>query len=739
MHMFVSMYELCARHGEQSRSKRAHRMSHPSLPPLPEPAWPLQELDRIARAAAALLDASRVWFALSDRHGVITPCVAVAVENDTVATVDPRARPELVKTIIGQLTRPGAPATPPLINDIHQRPEFLRSAGADAHAIRAIAATPLIDDGRVIGAFIIARARPGPLSERALWLLNMFASQALTAVRLTASAENNKAQALILRAVLGASQALTSTLDSHEVFRAIIESIQDVISCESALIFRYDERAGALRVVKSMGVGTEPLEGSRVPVDDPDSKAALVARTRRLFNGQIGPNDEIGAHTNRLVKHSDVSLLSMPLISKGHLRGVASLAREQPFTQREVSALQRLSPFAAAALENVQLYQRAQAAREQQEAIFASASDGFAVVNESLRLVQVNKTFARYVAADPTKLVGELCCLVFGAEQDPPSTANCLLCQKRNACLLREVFETGQAHEHVECVFPAPPPPEGDNTSFGPLLPDQVIDFSLTLMQGPGGRPRLLLVGRDVSGPREVERLRSAYIHMTSHEMSAPLHSISGFLNFFLDRYGQTLDSEYIGMLQTALTAANSMNALVEDLEVLSRRDAKQWINKPEPADLSAQARAALAELEPAALEKGVILRMAPPQRLPLAMIDPHRARQVARNLISNAIKYTPPGGHVMVSVSPGPDQVVLQVKDTGIGISEDEQKRIWERYYRVGQSEGAKYVSGQGLGLAIVRIIVHELGGTYRVESMLGEGSAFIIGFPRADRSQQR
>lgn len=716
-------------------------MSHPSLPPLPEPSWPLHELDRIAHAAAALLDASRVWFALVDRHEMIVPRIAVAAENGVIAPADPDARPELVKSLIGQFTRRDAPPKPPAIPDVHEHPELVRLTGADAAAIRAIAALPLVSDGRLIGAFIVARPQAGRLSERWLRMMSILADQAVAAIRLTASAENNRAQALVLRAVLGASQALTSTLDSGQVFRAIIESIQEVITCDSALIFRYDQRANMLRVVSSKGTGPEQLEGSYISVDNPESKAALVARTKRPYTGQVGPGDDIGAHTSALVRnaqaHTTVSLLSMPLISKGRLQGVASLVSERPFTQREVSALERLSPFAAAALENVQLYQRARAAREQQEAIFASASDGFAVVNEALQLTQVNRAFAQYVAAEPAQLVGQLCCQVFGAELDPPSIADCLLCRKRDACLLREVFETGQAREHVECLFPPPPLPVGENISFGPLLPERAIDFSLTLMQGPGGRPRLLLVGRDVSGPREVERIRSEYVQMTSHEMSTPLHSITGFLAMFLDHYGQRLDQEYIGMLQTALTAANSMRALADDLEVLSKRDAKQWITKAEPADLRTQAQVALAELELAARDKGITLQMAPiPPHLPLALIDPLRVRQVARNLIINAIKYTPSGGRVLVALSADAEHVVLRVQDTGVGIAPADQPRIWERYYRVAQSPGANRVSGQGLGLAIVRIIVHELHGTIKVESAPGEGSAFIIGFVRADRA---
>lgn len=713
-------------------------MSNPSLPPLPEPVWPLQELDRIARAAAALLDASRVWFALENRHQVVTPRIAIAVEHGGIVSLDPNSRPELIRSLITQLTSRDAPPKSPAIPDIHEYPDLLRRAGADADAIRAIAALPLVSDGRVIGAFIVARAQPGRLADRWLWMMNILADQALAAIRLTTSAEHNRSQALELRAVLSASQALTSTLDSQQVFRALIESIQEVIAFDSALIFRYDQRANVLRVVSSMSSGAEQLDGSHISIDDQDSRSALVARTKRHSTGEVGPGDAIGTLTSALVRNAQtkVYLLSMPLISKGRLQGVASLVREQAFTQREVRALERLSPFAAAALENVQLYQRARAAREQQEAIFASASDGFAVVNESLQLVQVNNAFAQYVAADPARLVGESCCLVFGAELDPPSKANCLLCHNSDACLLREVFDTRHARDHIECQFPAPPPPTDRNRSYGPQQPARTIDFSLTLMQGPGNRPRLLLAGRDVSGPREVERIRSEYVEMTSHEISTPLHTITGFLDMFLDYYGQSLDREYIGMLQTALTTAKSMRALADDLEVLSKRDAKQWITNAEPADLSTQAQAALAEMEPTAREKGISLHMAPiPHPLPLALIDPLRARQVARNLIGNAIKYTPTGGRVTVSLSAEPDQVVLRVRDTGVGISAEEQQRIWDRFYRIAQSEGAKHISGRGLGLAIVRIIVGELGGTFNVKSELGEGSVFIIGFRRADR----
>ena len=718
-------------------------MSNPSLPPLIDHAWPMQALDEIARGAAAVLDASRVWIALSDRHSASAPrvLVAVAADDGVITSIDPRSRPDLVVQIIKQVTNDEASAETQAITDVHAHPEFVRRAGVEAPVIRSLAATPLVNDAQVIGALVAARAQPAPVTYGQRRLMQIFANQAVNAIRLTAAAERNAAQARELSALLSASQALTSTLDSHEVFRAIMQSIQRVISCDSALIFRHDERAEALRVITVMGRGTEHLMGSVIAVNDTGSKAALAARSQRAFIGQVGPTDEIGAHTDVLRAGATVALLCMPLISKGRLRGVASLARQQPFTPREVTAMERLSPIAAAALENVELFQRELAARQQQEALFTSASDGFALVDDALRYVQVNDAFAGYVAANANELVGQLCCLTFGATLEPtPSAATCQICKGSSGCLIREALERREGRDHVECVFPAPTPPSGPHFSAGPMSMDRAIDFSLTPMQGPEGRARLLLVGRDVSGPHEVERVRAQYIHMTSHEMSAPLQTITGYLELFLKSAEKSLSGEQIAMLHTALATTYSMSTLADDLEVLSQRYAGKWEVSPMAIDLSAEAHTAAVEMNLIAREKGVTLLVQPPQPgLPPALMDPRRARQVARNLIINAIKYTLPGGQVRVAVGANAEQVVLRVEDTGIGIPKEAQDLIWNSYYRVPRPDGVGQAPGQGFGLAIVRIIVHEHNGTYAVDSEPNRGSVFTIGIPRADRPPRR
>lgn len=712
-------------------------MSNPSLPPQPDARWPLQALDEIARTAAIVLDASRVWIALRDRHNTLIPRIAIAAKGEQTSAIDPNDAPDLIKDAIRQITTSSVSFTPLTISDVRARPDLARLAGPEAKAIRTLVAIELVNEDSIIGALLVTFAHVVALTSQRSLLLQSFARQAVTTIRLNTAADRTASQAREMGALLRASHALTSTLEANSVFRAIIQSIQEVIFCESALIFHHDERTEHLRVITGMGNGTEELEGSLISLADPDSKAALVARTQRPFVNQVGPHDEIGVLTDVLRAGQTVALLCIPLISKGRLRGVASLARQQPFTPGELSMMGRLSPIAAAALENVELFQREQAARQQQETIFASASDGFALVDESLRFLLVNDAFARYVAADPTELVGKLSCLAFGATLEPvPSTAGCRICAVSGHCLMREALERRTEKQHVECLFPPPVSSSLANASIGPESVGRVIDFSLTPMHRPDGRERLLVVGRDVTGPRELERVRNEYIHMTSHEISAPLQTITGYIELFLKEYGLRLDAEYIGMLQTALASAYSMKAVADDLEVLSKRDAGIWEINPEPLDLSVEALAAVAEMRLLARDNSVILQMEPPPpHLPLALMDPVRARQVARNLISNAIKFTPPGGWVRVAVTADMEYVQLRVQDTGIGIPEEALEMIWKRYYRVPLSREGEHVAGQGLGLAIVRIITDKHNGLRDVKSAVGKGSVFTISIPRADR----
>jgi len=131
-----------------------------------------------------------------------------------------------------------------------------------------------------------------------------------------------------------------------------------------------------------------------------------------------------------------------------------------------------------------------------------------------------------------------------------------------------------------------------------------------------------------------------------------------------------------------------------------------------------------------AAQEKGLVWQTTISDDLPTEAIDPDRLAQALGNVVSNAIKYTPPDGRVRVAVESEPGAVRVQVRDTGLGIAPEEQARIFEPFYRGPASQ--RFPQGMGLGLSIARDLVVAHGGRIEVESVLAEGSAFTIVIPR-------
>jgi signal transduction histidine kinase/GAF domain-containing protein len=716
-------------------------LSNPSLPPLPEPHWPIEALAEIAAAAAVLLSASRVWIALRDRHGSIVSRIAYTVTPEGAPQqIPPDSIPRALADAIKDLAKSSPNSAPLAIPDLHATPALAAQMGPDSAVMRALGSAPLILDGETSGAIVVTSAQPRGFDNYRRVMLKTFAKLAVDTIRMAASVERDQAQAAELNAILSASQALTSTLDPDELFRTIIEHIRQVIDFDSALIYRYERRAKRLRVIAAMGEHTERLNGSTIAENAEGSRVAQAARSGQPYNGPVGPADGMGEHTNVLSKGGSAWLLCMPLISKGRLRGVASLARKRPFSTSEVDALKRLSPIAAAALENVGLYQQSQAERQQLEALFASASDGIALINEDLIFIQVNPAFARYLATDEATLLGMPACKALSRATDgSPTPGSCLLCQGEPDCLLRQVMQTRTQREHVECEFPPTPVSHNsaalagadDSTrrSEGPAPVARTIDFSLTPMPGPGRRQRLLLVGRDVSSKRAMEQFRAEQADIITHDMGTPLYTITGNIEYFVSMHGSQLSPEKLRPLTTSLASARSISDLLTDLDLVTRRDAGELIFERSPMDLMVEVRQAAQELTLTAQQKEVALSFQADQPLPLALADPKRALQVARNLIGNAIKYTPRGGRAHVRLFADAQYVTLQVADTGPGIPDEVKPNIWRRYYQMNKES-----PGSGLGLASVRIIADALNGHYRVDdNPAGIGSIFTVSFPRA------
>ena len=172
------------------------------------------------------------------------------------------------------------------------------------------------------------------------------------------------------------------------------------------------------------------------------------------------------------------------------------------------------------------------------------------------------------------------------------------------------------------------------------------------------------------------------------------------------------------------------MTNLVSDLLTLARSDSNTIETKMEMFNFRPHADKALESVSPLAASKQISLNLDTPATL-MATGDPQRLSQLLYILLDNAIKYTPNGGEVRLSLSDEARQLCIKVQDTGIGIKQEDQDHIFERFYRADKSR-SRQMGGHGLGLSIAKWIVGTHGGSIQLVSEVGKGSTFVIRIPR-------
>jgi len=241
----------------------------------------------------------------------------------------------------------------------------------------------------------------------------------------------------------------------------------------------------------------------------------------------------------------------------------------------------------------------------------------------------------------------------------------------------------------------------------------------------------VVLILQDVTQQRRQDEMKSGVISTVSHQLKTPLTSIRMAIHLLLDEKIGMLTPKQEDLLVTAGEDADRLHTIVEELLDIGRIGSGKV--RMDLAPLSPQ-RMVLEGLEPyrsAARDQGVTLGMDVPEELPNVWADPTRIAHVFANLLSNALKYTPPGGGISISAQATEEVVRFQVADTGIGIPDRFLPRIFEQFFRV-PDQGAG--TGAGLGLAIVKEIVEAHGGSVGVESREGAGSTFLFSLRRTD-----
>jgi signal transduction histidine kinase len=575
-------------------------------------------------------------------------------------------------------------------------------------------------------------------------------------------------------------RALNSSLDLTETLGLVMDVLIQLTGAERSCLMLLDGESGleiqAARHFDRKNVAAVDLELSYTVVREAVEGGQPVLTTNAQLDPRFSDQESVVGYQLR-------SIVCVPLHVRERVIGALYLdnrMRDGVFSQSNLPMLTAFANQAAVAIENARLFEAERKQRELTEALGRAA----AVVNSTLDLDQVLdhilEQVERVVPGDTFNIM-----LLEDAE-----------CEGSTVGVARMVRGRGYKHWFTEdqmadlriSVAEFPNLDKMMRTGKPVVVPDTALDPDWVSVEGQEWRlsyvaAPILIAGRTVGflnvngtrpgqfGPadaqrmevfahhaataienarlyqksrrhadglaatvaqlRELDRLKSEFIQNVSHELRTPLAVIQGhavLLNTGELGELQPAQQESVGAIYRRVQALCDM---VEDITLILGADSDP--PEPGPVLLNALVWAALQDFRSVAEQAQLKLRAEIPSDVPLINGSPAHLRRVIDNLLSNAGKFTPPGGTITVRLRQQGDRLVLQVADTGIGIPPDQQTRIFDRFYQIDGSASRRY-GGMGMGLALVKEFVEAHGGTVGVESVEGKGSTFTVTLPVVD-----
>ena len=282
-------------------------------------------------------------------------------------------------------------------------------------------------------------------------------------------------------------------------------------------------------------------------------------------------------------------------------------------------------------------------------------------------------------------------------------------------------------------------------------LIEQRKPVAISVVSTNSGQNERIITLRDISRELEEEGEQTEFISTASHEMRTPVASIEGYLGLALNPKTATIDERARKYLEEAHTSSKHLGRLFKDLLDVTKLDDKKIRVQLSPVEMTSTVRSIANGQVPQMSEKGIHYTFGSNgtstsgngrflNQEVYASVDIDFLREAVNNLVENAIKYTAEGGGIWVNVRGDDDRVLINVTDTGIGISPDDLKHVFQKFYRADNSQ-TRTVGGTGLGLYLVKQRVEAMGGKVWAESSFGEGSTFYLSFPRitAEEYQRR
>jgi signal transduction histidine kinase len=521
-----------------------------------------------------------------------------------------------------------------------------------------------------------------------------------------------------LAALARISHALVRPLDLESAFRAVYTELSSVIDASIFILGLHDEPTQMVHVVRQVYDGVE-TPGVSFPLGSGFTSQAIRTRQPRLIRHWSVEGPPIRVRYASAEGKSPESGLTVPLVFGEQVLGVLLVQSYQPeaYDERDLLMVQAIGDQLTRTLSHMRGSEQLDAQLNQRvselEAILASMNDALLILDPAGCVVRLNPAARAQLSVGDTSIVlGEP---LDGAQWDqwppgPRAVAQALapaVAALRGGAALRDAEVDLAGTERRVLSFSCAP----------------IHDLDGELAGG-------VVVFRDVTGRREVERLKDEVLSIASHDLRSPVAAIKGRAQLAQIRIGNgQATTQYLeGELESIVRQTDRLVDLLNLLLDFSRLEAGRLELQPARFDLVPLLAAVVEDVRFTASGHELVLDA--PLRLE-GPWDERRVEQVLRNLVTNAVKYSPDGGTITVTAQAEHGGAVIRVRDQGIGLTEDERLRVFDRFYR---AQGVRRLEGAGLGLYICQAIIAAHGGRIWAESRgKKRGSTFCFTLPRA------
>ncbi len=508
-----------------------------------------------------------------------------------------------------------------------------------------------------------------------------------------------------LRVLYNLSEASTGPSDASSLVSLLLDHLHRLLP--DSLQVLWLEEGGEMRLAATLGLTPDepaPLEASEVA-----RWAETLEKPAVLTAAQVHSHPAL---SSRLPRRPTSGYCLVPLKVRGSLLGCLEVLAgpEEALEPGLVDLFAALAREVGLALENSQLYALSMAEKRFNQAILEEMGDGVLTLDAQGRVATFNRAAERITGWDRREVLGRPCEEVFRLAEARHPLRGLLQPGTEPAPFEVEVMVRGGTRKVL---------------LFNPTIPAPLA--------GARESPAAIVVFRDVSRIREIEDLRRDFSATLSHELRTPLTAIKGYLATLLHpraAFGQESIRTHLGQIDQQV---DLLNRLIGDLlEAARLRNAALEVH-PRRVDLVGLLQGRIHSLQ-AAGDHPIRLDSEGPL---WAWCDPEHLAYVVDHLLANALKFSRPGGEVVVRADREEGRVRVAIQDFGVGIPPEQLERIFEMFHRV-EKGSTRIHYGVGIGLFIARRIVEAHGGTLTARSSLGEGSTFQVCLPAAEGMPQ-